>query len=248
MRTAVIVPTYNEARNIASLAGALLALPVVTWLIIVDDNSPDGTGDLADALQRQTPERVHVIHRAAKQGLGTAYLAGFAQARALGAHRVITMDADGSHDPAVIPALLDASRHADLVIGSRYVPGGGTCACWGWHRRLLSAWANRITHLALGLRACDTTSGYRCYAAELLRQLPLDRIRSNGYSYLVEILYHAQRLGATVDEVPILFQDRRHGASKLSRIEILHAMGTVARLTGDRLSRGRHRSHAPGTP
>lgn len=245
MKAAVIVPTYNEAPNILPLAEGVLAQPGVTWLIIVDDASPDGTGALADKLHQQQPERVRVLHRAGKLGLGTAYRAGFAEALALGADRVITMDADGSHDPAVIPALLEASAAADLVIGSRYVPGGGT-RDWGWHRRFLSTCANRVAHMAAGLRAHDGTSGYRCYTADLLQRLPLDAIRSDGYSYLVEILFHCQTLGARIGEVPILFRDRHRGASKLSRTEILHAVGTVARLAWER--RWNHHRRHPDKP
>ena len=229
VRAAVIIPTYNEAGNIVEVSERVLAQPGVTWLIIVDDASPDGTGDLADQLHDRYPRRVRVVHRAGKLGLGTAYRAGFCEAMALGADRLITMDADGSHDPAIIPAMLAASGNADLVIGSRYVTGGGT-RDWGWHRQILSSWANRVAHLAAGLKAHDGTSGFRCYTSDLLQRVPLDAIQSNGYSYLVEILYHCQRAGARITEVPIVFRDRRRGASKLSRAEILHAIGTVFRL------------------
>jgi dolichol-phosphate mannosyltransferase len=229
VRAAVIVPTYKEAGNIVDISERVLEQPGVTWLIIVDDASPDGTGDLADQLHAQYPERAHVVHRSGKLGLGTAYRDGFSHAMALGADRVITMDADGSHDPAVIPTMLAASAHADLVIGSRYVAGGGT-RDWGWHRRLLSSWANRVAHMTDGLKAHDGTSGFRCYTLDLLRRVPLEAVRSDGYSYLVEILYHCQMAGANVTEVPIIFQDRHQGASKLSRAEIVHAIGTVLRL------------------
>jgi len=246
VRAAVIIPTYNEAANIVTIAQGALAQPGVTWLVIVDDASPDGTGALADELHQQHPERVRVLHRAGKLGLGTAYRAGFAAALSLGADRIITMDADGSHNPSVIPAMLAASSDADLVIGSRYVPGGGTRG-WGWHRQFLSAGANRVAHMAVGLRAHDGTSGFRCYTSDLLGRLPLDAIRSDGYSYLVEILYHCQTVGAKVAEVPILFQDRRRGASKLSRSEILEAVATVVRLAWERrCNRGRRPQSSPG--
>ncbi|MGC9359397.1 MAG: polyprenol monophosphomannose synthase [Anaerolineae bacterium] len=237
MRAAVIVPTYNEAGNIVEISERVLAQLGVTWLIIVDDASPDGTGYLADQLRDQHPTRVRVVHRAGKLGLGTAYRAGFTEAMALGADRVITMDADGSHDPAIIPAMLAASADADLVIGSRYVTGGGA-RDWGWHRQILSSWANGVAHLTAGLKAHDATSGFRCYTSELLQRVPLDAIRSDGYSYLVEILYHCQMAGAKIAELPILFQDRHQGMSKLSRTEILHAIGTVLRLAWQRRCNG----------
>jgi dolichol-phosphate mannosyltransferase len=231
----VIVPTYNEAANLRPLVTAVLAQPGVTGVIVVDDASPDGTGRLAEAMASETAGRVHVVARPAKLGLGTAYLAGIATAQGLNAERVLTMDADFSHPPDAIPRLLSASRRFELVIGSRYVPGGGT-RNWGWHRRLLSRSANAFARASLGLAANDCTAGFRCYDAALLARLDLGRIRSDGYAFLVETLLACQQAGATLAEVPILFTDREHGASKISQREILRALETVSRLA---LQRGR---------
>lgn len=237
LSVAVIIPTYNERENLQELTEALLALclPPPFWIIVVDDGSPDGTGELADALAAEHPE-VQVIHRPAKMGLGTAYTAGFRRALALGAERILTMDADFSHSPSYLPLLLETSRSYGLVIGSRYVPGGGV-RDWGIGRRLLSWGANAVARLMLGLKAHDCTAGYRCYRREVLLALDLDAILADGYSYLIELLYRCQREGFQVAEVPIIFTDRRRGASKISRQEIIKAGGTVLRLTVDRARR-----------
>lgn len=231
----VIVPTYNEAQNLRPLVTAVLAQPGVTGVIVVDDASPDGTGQLATTLAAETGGRVCVVARPGKLGLGTAYKAGIAAAARLGAQRVFTMDADFSHPPGAIPRMLAASQRYELVIGSRYVAGGGT-RHWGWHRRLLSRGANTFARASLGLVAHDCTAGFRCYHAGLLERLDLDAIRSDGYAFLVESLLACQRCGATVGEVPILFTDREHGASKISQREIVRALQTVGRLA---LRRGR---------
>lgn len=234
---AVVLPTYDERANLGRLAARLLDEPAEPALVVVDDASPDGTGDLADDLARRHPERVRVIHRPRKMGLGTAHLEGIRLALELGRSRVVTMDADLSHDPAHLPALLAAmDAGADLAIGSRYVPGGATPG-FRRRRRFLSATANLVAHAVVGLTARDTTSGFRCYSRELLERLPLEEIRSDGYSFLVEMLFLAQRHGARIVEVPIVFRDRRHGVSKISRVEILHAVATVLRLGGRRLAR-----------
>ncbi|HEY64862.1 MAG TPA: polyprenol monophosphomannose synthase [Caldilineae bacterium] len=233
--TAVIVPTYNERENLPDLVRAILALPLTVWVIVVDDNSPDGTGAIADQLAAETG-RVIVLHRPGKLGLGTAYTEGFRRALQLDVDRIITMDADFSHDPRYIPVLLDRSSSCDLVIGSRYVPGGAV-RLWGWERRLLSWGANLIAHLALGLRARDCTSGFRCYRREALRAIPLDAIKADGYSYLIEVLFQCQWRGLRIGEVPIVFEDRRRGASKISRQEIFKAGLTVLRLMWFRLRR-----------
>ena len=231
---AIIIPTYNEHENLEPLVHAILDLhlPPPFWIIVVDDNSPDGTGALADTLQAQYSQ-VEPIHRPAKLGLGTAYTAGFHSALALGAERILTMDADFSHSPTYIPAILERSVQADLVIGSRYVPGGGI-RHWGAGRRLLSWSANAIARLTLHLQAHDCTAGFRCYRREVLNAIPLDEILADGYSYLVEMLYHCERAGFSVAEVPIIFEDRRRGASKISRQEILKATLTVGRLMRQR--------------
>ena len=236
MQVAVVVPTYNERENVAPLTEALAALPVVSQVIVVDDASPDGTGDLADTLARTTP-KLRVLHRAGKLGLGTAYLAGFRAAFALGADRVLTMDADFSHDPRYVPDLVAGTAEHDLMIGSRYVPGGGTSR-WGLSRRILSRVANLVAYTSLGLHARDCTAGFRCYRRELLERVDLDTIRSNGYSFLVEVLFRCERAGCRVGETPIIFANRAHGDSKISRDEIVKAMLMVARLSLERLRGG----------
>jgi len=238
MRPTVIVPTYNERENIESLARQLLALPVDLQVVIVDDNSPDGTGALADGLAAAHPGRVSVVHRAGKLGLGTAYVAGFRRALADGADWVLTMDADFSHHPRYVPALLErAEAGSDLVIGSRYVRGGGTRGCTV-PRILLSWGANAFARAMLGLRAHDATAGFRCYRREVLTSVDPASIRSSGYSFLIEMLYRAQRRGWRIAEVPIVFDNRRLGQSKISRSEIVRALQTVLRLAAARL-RGR---------
>lgn len=237
MKTTVIVPTYNERENIARLVQQLLALPVAVNVIVVDDGSPDGTGAIADALVAAQPSRVEVIHRQGKLGLGTAYIAGFRRALEGDSALICTMDADFSHPPAAIPSLVEkATDGYDLVIGSRYVPGGRTIGCT-WPRIALSWGANAFAHLLLGLRAHDTTAGFRCYRRAVLEAIPLEQIRSNGYSFLIEMLYYVQRQGWKVGEIPITFENRREGVSKVSRAEITRALSTVLRLFGQRLRR-----------
>ena len=253
--TAVIIPTYNESDNIEALAKEILALrlgPSTTLrpcsgrasgetsgqtlsdtteaiaIIIVDDNSPDGTGKIADELAKLY-SGIKVIHRPAKLGLGTAYISGFKEALALGADCVVTMDADFSHHPSYIPDLVARSRDAQLVIGSRYVGGGGTVN-WGVRRQILSRGSNIFARLVLGLKAHDCTAGFRCYRREVLESIELDEVFSDGYSFLIEMLYKCQRRGWEIGEVPIIFEDRRHGTSKISRREIFKALYTVLRL------------------
>ncbi|MBI1882011.1 MAG: polyprenol monophosphomannose synthase [Chloroflexi bacterium] len=224
----VIIPTYNEKDNITELVKRILALPVNTQVIVVDDNSPDGTGQIADQLAAQD-SRVSVIHRAGKLGLGTAYIAGFKKGLTEGADRLITMDADFSHDPAYIPALVSLTNHYHITIGSRYIPQGGVVN-WEWQRRFLSWGANAFARAALSLKANDCTAGFRCYHREVLLNIDLDRIFSNGYSFLVEMLFKCQRQGYRVGEIPIIFANREHGQSKISQREIYKAMYTVIRL------------------
>ena len=203
----------------------LLELPVS--VCVVDDASPDGTGDLADGFARDNM-RVTVIHRSGKLGLGTAYVAGFKQALANGADAVLTMDADFSHHPRYIPSMMAAIEHADLVIGSRYVPGGSVL--YPLHRRVLSRVANMVARMALGLNARDCTAGFRLYRASVLKNAPIERIKSNGYSFLVEMLQAISRQNIRIVEVPIIFADRIRGESKISPHEIYKGMRTVARL------------------
>jgi dolichol-phosphate mannosyltransferase len=234
MKPIVIVPTYNERENIEILIKDLLALPVDLSIINVDDNSPDGTGQISDRWAALHPERVRVIHRAGKLGLGTAYIAGFQLALSLGYDRIMTMDADFSHHPCYIPAILDLSRDYDLVIGSRYIKGGGALNC-PWKRRALSRGANSIAKLMLGLKAQDCTAGFRCYRQTVLEAIELDNILSNGYSFLIEMIYYVQRSRFAIGEVPIIFEDRQRGTSKISRKEVYRALQTVQRLTLQRL-------------
>ncbi len=231
----IIIPTYNEYDNLSILVPMLLELPLETSVIVVDDSSPDGTGALADQLAAQHPNRIAVIHRPSKLGLGTAYLAGFAEALARGAALIMTMDADFSHHPRYVLAMVDATRDRyDLVIGSRYVPGG-SAPDFPFSRRLLSWGANAFARMMLGLRVHDATAGFRCYRREVLETLPLDSIFSSGYSFLIEMLYLVQRAGFRVGEVPIVFEDRRRGRSKISQQEIVRALYTVLRLSWRRL-------------
>lgn len=234
MNIAIILPTYNERENLEPLVGRLLALDLDLEVIVVDDGSPDGTGELADALARHDA-RVHVIHRAGKLGLGTAYIAGFKYALAHGAERIVTMDADFSHHPRYVPAVVALTERYDVGIGSRYVPGGGVSETWGTHRRWLSRGANLFARTLLGLKAHDCTAGFRCYRHEVLQSIELDRIFSNGYSFLIELMFRCQQLGYTFGETPILFENRRQGKSKISQAEIYKAMLTVLRLGISRL-------------
>lgn len=243
MSTIVVLPTYNEVENLARLVPQLLDLPCSLNVLVVDDNSPDGTGEQADRLAAQSSGRVEVIHRAGKLGLGTAYLTGFRRALERGADNVLTMDADFSHDPHYIPELLARQAEADLVIGSRYVAGGGAVDS-PLTRRLISRVANFAAHSMLGLKARDVTAGFRLYRRAVLESIPLDRIFSSGYSFLTEMLFLVEQHGWRVAEVPILFRDRTHGQSKISQDEIFKALYTVARLTFRRI-RGRGRKLRP---
>ncbi len=233
MKTAVIIPTYNESDNIVTLVEEILGLRTVAHIIIVDDNSPDGTGQIADELTKQYDE-VHVIHRPGKLGLGTAYVAGFKLALSLPTDCIVTMDADFSHHPRYIPSLIAQTHIHDLSIGSRYVDGGGAVNCNLW-RRFLSRGGNTVARLTLGLKASDCTAGFRCYRRQVLEAIDLDTIFSNGYSFLVEMLYKCQQSGYRAGEVPIIFENRRQGASKISRSEIWKAAYTVLRLGWERL-------------
>jgi dolichol-phosphate mannosyltransferase len=232
-RISVVIPTYNEAENIEPLVRQLLALPLGLNVIVVDDNSPDGTGDILDRLATEDG-RVRSVHRPGKLGLGTAHIAGFRRAIADGAALVISMDADFSHDPRYVPAMIEKIQGCDLVIGSRYVRGGGARECT-LPRRALSWGANGFAKVVLGLHANDCTAGFRCYRREVLENVGLDEIFSNGYSFLIEMLYRTQRLGYKVGEVPIVFENRQRGASKISRKEIFKALYTVLRLRFGRL-------------
>jgi glycosyltransferase involved in cell wall biosynthesis len=232
LSTAVIVPTYNEKENIDSLVTQLLALPIDLQVIVVDDNSPDGTGAIADRLAEEYEGRVEVIHRQGKLGLGTAYVAGFERALGGDFDLVCTMDADFSHHPRYVPDLVEKiDQGFDLVVGSRYVSGGGTNGCT-LSRKVLSWGANAFARAMLGLHAHDATAGFRCYRREVLEQVGIDAIKADGYSFLIEMLHRVQILGWQVGESPILFENRRQGVSKISREEIAKAVWTVLRLAG----------------
>ena len=217
MRTTIILPTYNEAENLPKLVSALFTLPLDLHLLIVDDNSPDGTGQIADTLAEQHPEKIEVLHRAGKMGLRTAYLEGIKKAIASGAEAIAQMDSDFSHEPArlvdMTRALLDG---ADAVLGSRYVPGGSVDENWPLWRKMLSAFGNFYARTILGFQLRDVTTGYRLWRTETLRGMPLERIRSNGYIFLVEMAYMAYCLEYRFAQVPIYFADRRWGKSKMS--------------------------------
>ena len=234
LETYVIIPTYNEVENIEALVTEVIGLPVPVGVIVVDDNSPDGTGDVADKMAQDHPGKVQVIHREGKLGLGTAYVAGFRLALdELNADQVMTMDADFSHLPGYIPAMVALGKDRHIVIGSRYVPGGGT-ARWPIWRQLMSWGANTFTRIALGLHAHDTTAGFRLYHREVFKTIPPESIKSSGYSFLVEMLFYCEKAGFQVGEVPIIFEDRRQGTSKISSNEITRAMRTVFRLMPQR--------------
>lgn len=210
----VVVPTYNERDNLPVLTGQLLRIPNLQ-ILIVDDDSPDGTGRVGDALAGTHPHRVAVIHRSGPRGLGLSYIDGMREALKRNATLICQMDADLSHDPMDVPRLLDAIEHADVVIGSRYVPGG-RIENWPRRRRMLSALANQYVRRITGLPVHDCTSGFRCWRREALESLPLDRIVSDGYAFLVELVWEARAAGCQIDEIPITFIERRRGASKLS--------------------------------
>lgn len=218
----VVIPTYNEAENLGSLAEALWSLPVAGLsILVVDDDSPDGTGDQAEDLARSHPGRLAVLHRAGKLGLGTAYRAGFRRALDEGADVVAQMDADFSHSPSYLPGFVETLSDADAVFGSRYIPGGRLDERWGLARVALSRFGNAYARTILGLRLRDVTGGYRVWKRATLASMPLDRIRSNGYVFQVEMAYVASRLGFRIVERPIYFEDRRIGRSKMSfRIQV----------------------------
>lgn len=214
MQPIVIVPTFNERDNLPPLVAELLRIPSLR-VVVVDDASPDGTGEEADRLARSHEGRVLVLHRTGVRGLGRSIVDGMRTALAAGATHVCQMDADFSHDPVDVPRLLEASCNADLVLGSRYVPGG-QLRNWPRHRHLLSAVANHYVHVITRLPVHDCTSGFRCWRRELLERLPLDRIISDGYAFQVEMTWQAHGIGARIVEIPITFVERRQGASKMS--------------------------------
>lgn len=236
----VVLPTYDEAENLPGIAEAILAAVPDATLLVVDDSSPDGTGRIADELAATNP-RVRVKHRPGKAGLGRAYLDGFRVALDAGAAEVLQMDADWSHDPALLPALLAPIRdgRADLVIGSRYVKGGRVLD-WGIARRFVSRGGSLFARTVLGLTPHDLTGGFKAWRAQTLAGIPFDGVHAGGYVFQIEMTHRASRAGARVAEVPITFRDRRVGRSKMSRKIIFEALLVVLRLRWDELrSRGR---------
>lgn len=242
-KVVVVLPTYNERENIPRIVPALFALDIPNFhLLVVDDNSPDGTGQIVQDLARESiyNGRLDLLPRAEKQGLGPAYIEGFKKALALGADLVIQMDADLSHQPKYIPQLLEQARLFDIVIGSRYAAGGSVDAGWGPLRKLLSWWANRLyTPVILRLPIRDATGGFRVYQRACLIGMDLDKVKANGYVFMVELAYVAHRLAYRIGEIPIHFPDRQHGDSKMSGVIALEAALRVWQI------RFRHRALKP---
>jgi dolichol-phosphate mannosyltransferase len=224
----VIVPTYNERENIGTLLDRLLALPYGLEVLVVDDNSPDGTGELVES-RRQAEPRIHLIRRAGKLGLGSAYVAGFRYALAGGAQFVFEMDADFSHDPDAIGEFLAAAENADVVLGSRYLHGV-TVVHWPLRRLILSYTANLYTRLITGLPVRDATGGFKCFRRSALEAVNLDLVRSDGYAFQIEMSYKCWRKGFRIVEIPITFVDRRAGVSKMNRRIVWEAAWMVWRL------------------
>jgi len=210
----VIIPTYNERENLAALVAEILGRELYT-VMIVDDQSPDGTGEVADELARGAPGRVQVVRRTDKRGLGRSYIEGFGLALRGDADLICQMDADFSHDPKYLPALVEAAADHDVVVGSRYL-NGISVVNWPLRRLFLSTFANRYIRAVTGLSVCDCTGGFRCWRREALARIPLQRIASDGYAFMVETLFEAARRGCRIGEVPIIFFERRQGTSKLS--------------------------------
>ena len=235
--TWVVLPTYDEADNIRPMSAAILAALPGATLLVVDDGSPDGTGHIADELAA-TDQRIRVRHRAAKQGLGRAYLDGFSIALESGAAIVVQMDADFSHDPTVLPALIApiAEEVADLVIGSRYTRGGGVVD-WGPGRRLISRGGSLFARIVLGLAPNDLTGGFKAWRAATLATVPFDGVHAGGYVFQIEMTFRASRAGARIREIPITFRDRRIGQSKMSRRIVIEALVVVVQLRLEEIGR-----------
>jgi dolichol-phosphate mannosyltransferase len=224
-RAVVCLPTYDEKDNVGPITEAILTAAPEVDVLVIDDNSPDGTGQLADAIARREP-RVHVLHRQGKEGLGKAYLAGFAWALQRGYDLVLEMDADFSHNPRYLPQLLALARESDLVLGSRNVRGGGTVN-WGLGRKLLSRGGSFYARTILGLPVRDLTGGFKCFRREVLEAIDLTSVQCTGYAFQIELTYRAVRKGFRVRELPIVFEERRVGQSKMSRRIVLEAVSKV---------------------
>ena len=216
MKIVVVIPTYDEADNLPKMVVTLFALPLDLNLLIVDDGSPDGTGRIADELTKANPGKMDVIHRAGKQGLASAYRQAFKRLLDSNADAIAQMDCDFSHDPEVLVEMAKRIESCDLVLGSRYIPGGSTDTRWPFWRKALSAWGSLYARIILGMSIRDLTGGYRMWRREMLRSMSLERVKSNGYVFQVEMAYLADCLRARICEVPIYFADRRRGKSKMS--------------------------------
>ena len=226
MRVLVVIPTYDEAENIADVLARVHDADPEAHVLVVDDNSPDGTGDVVEALAADDG-RLHLLRRPGKAGLGSAYRAGFAWGAAHGFDVMVEMDADLSHDPAALPTLLArVEAGADLAIGSRYVPGG-SIPDWSWHRKALSRWGNRYAGTVLSLDVADATAGYRAYTAAALDAIDLESVRADGYGFQIEMAYRVAQNGGRIDEVPIAFTDRTRGTSKMSGRIVVEALVLV---------------------
>ena len=221
----VCLPTYDEKDNVGPITDAILKATPDVDVLVIDDNSPDGTGQLADAIAAREP-RVKVLHRQGKEGLGKAYLAGFARALAEGYELVLEMDADFSHDPKYLPALLEAARDADLVLGSRNIPGGGTVN-WGVLRKIISRGGSFYARTILGIPVRDLTGGFKCFHRRVLEAIDLPTVECSGYAFQIELTYRAIRKGFRVKEIPIVFVDRRVGQSKMSKRIVVEALRKV---------------------
>jgi dolichol-phosphate mannosyltransferase len=233
----VVIPTFNERENLELIVGRVHQAVPAAHVLVVDDNSPDGTGELADRMA-DGDERIQVMHRTAKDGLGAAYLAGFAVALEQGYRIVVQMDADGSHPPETLPAMLERLADADLVLGSRYVPGGSVVN-WPRHREVLSRGGNLYSRLALGVGIQDITAGYRVFRREVLEELTTQEVNSQGYCFQIDMAWRAVRSGFRVVEVPITFTERERGDSKMSGSIVREALWRVTRWgIGARLGRG----------
>ncbi len=242
-RAVICLPTFDERENLAPIVAAIHEVVPEADILVVDDASPDGTGELADELAARDP-RVKVLHRQAKQGLGKAYLAAFAWALERRYDLVLEMDADFSHDPAHLPALLEAARDADLVLGSRYVPGGGTVN-WGLGRKLVSRGGSVYARAVLGVRVSDLTGGFKCFRREVLEGIDLGTVECTGYAFQIELTYRALLRGFRVREVPIVFHERRVGQSKMSKGIVLEAIRKVWSMRFSRFAREAHAAPAP---
>ena len=235
MKTTVVVPTYNERANLEELIPRVLGQLPDIEMLVVDDGSPDGTGEYADSVAAEDP-RVHVLHRPGKMGLGSAYVYAFTQALTTDTELIIQMDADFSHDPDVIPELVEQAATHDVVLGSRYITGANVVN-WPLRRLFLSYFANVYTHIITGLPLRDSTGGFKCFRRKVLAEIELDTIRSDGYSFQIEVNFRSWRKGFSMVEIPIVFVDRHSGTSKMSRRIVWEAMWLVWRLRLERILR-----------